>query len=247
MIKAKRIGLLIFALVSLSCFSIQAAASPSALEYEGATVIWKVGETRVWRFPAVYAVELSAMSDRFNKLHDAGFKLPDLSVLKKADKWSLCVNDQVLFTAVPEHGGVVRMNTRMIALQWMSRIYEAIGEMHAQELTPEYKLRGGYEVATSVSWYGGKFIGRKFANGERFTESHLSAAAKDLPFGTLVKVTTPSTGKSVVVRITDRFKEHKNRALDISFAAAELLGINGTGVAKANVQVIGKVDLIGGK
>jgi rare lipoprotein A len=135
----------------------------------------------------------------------------------------------------------------MIALQWMSRIYEAIGEMHAQELTPEYKLRGGYEVATSVSWYGGKFIGRKFANGEMFTESHLSAAAKDLPFGTLVKVTTPSTGKSVVVRITDRFKEHKNRALDISLAAAELLGINGTGVAKANVQVIGRVDLIGGK
>ncbi|MDR3322420.1 MAG: septal ring lytic transglycosylase RlpA family protein, partial [Synergistaceae bacterium] len=106
---------------------------------------------------------------------------------------------------------------------------------------------GSFEVDTSVSWYGGKFVGKKFANGEQFTDSHLTAAAQNLPFGTLVKVTTPATGKSVVVRITDRFKERKNRVLDISQAAADLLGIKGMGVAKARIQVIGRVDLIGGK
>jgi Lipoproteins len=40
-----------------------------------------------------------------------------------------------------------------------------------------------------------------------------------------VRVTTKDTGRSVVVRITDRFREHKNRVLDLSRAAAEILGI----------------------
>jgi rare lipoprotein A len=119
--------------------------------------------------------------------------------------------------------------------------------LHASSLTDQYKLRGGYDISTSISWYGKKFIGRKFANGERFTDTHLTAAAKTLPFGTLLKITTPATGKSVVVRVTDRFAGHRNRALDISHAAAEVLGIKGMGVAKAQVRVIGRVDAIGGK
>jgi rare lipoprotein A len=201
----------------------------------------------VWRFPNAYAAEVTSMSDKLNRLYASGFSLMDLTVAKMDGKWSLCVKNQVLFSARPEHSVAVKLRPRAMALQWMSKIYEAFGDMHAQELTAEYKLRGGYDVASSVSWYGGKFIGRKFANGERFTDSHLTAAAKSLPFGTLVKITTPSTGKSVVVRITDRFKEHKNRALDISNAAAELLGIKGVGVAKAQIKVIGRVGLIGGK
>ncbi|MDR3254089.1 MAG: septal ring lytic transglycosylase RlpA family protein [Synergistaceae bacterium] len=229
------------------CIKVDADQPPSALEYEGSSVVWSVGGTRVWRFPMAYAADVTMMSDRFNGLYGGGFKLVDLNVAKKNDKWSLCVRDQVLFSAIPEHGGVVRLNTQAMALQWMSRIYEAVGELHASELTPEYKLRGGFDVATSISWYGDKFIGKKFANGEKFTESSLTAAAQNLPFGTLVKVTTPATGKSVVVRVTDRFKEKKNRALDISHAAADLLGIKGMGVAKARIQVIGRVDLIGGK
>jgi rare lipoprotein A len=249
MIKVKNIWLLICFTVLLLSFGGEAAANsnPSELEYEGSTVIWKVGGVRVWRFPLMYAVDVSNMSEKFNKLYMNSFKLADLNVAKKNDKWSLCVGNEVLFSAIPEHGGVIKLNTQMMALQWMSKIYEAVGVMHAQELTPAYKLRGGYDIATSVSWYGNKFFGKKCANGERFTESLLSAAAKDLPFGTLVRVTTPATGKSVVVRITDRFKEHKNRALDISHAAAEVLGIKGMGVAKAQIKVIGRVDLVGGK
>ncbi|MDR1514871.1 MAG: septal ring lytic transglycosylase RlpA family protein [Synergistaceae bacterium] len=224
-----------------------ALAAPSVLEYEGATIIWKIGETRVWRFPMTYAAEVTMMSDSFNRLYDGGFSLMDLNVEKVDGLWSLRVKDKAFFAARPEHAVGVKLNTRVMALQWMSKIYEAAGEMHAQELTPEYKLRGGFDVASSVSWYGGKLIGKKFANGEKFTESHLTAAAKDLPFGTLVKITTPATGRSVVVRITDRFREHKNRVLDISNAAADLLGIKGIGVAKAQIKVIGRVGLIGGK
>ncbi|MDR1021574.1 MAG: septal ring lytic transglycosylase RlpA family protein [Synergistaceae bacterium] len=244
---AKILRMAFFLAVCALVFTGTALAAPSALEYEGSTVIWKVGDTRVWRFPMAYAVEVTMMSDKFNRLYGSGFNLTDLNVEKADGGWSLRVKDQTVFTARPEHSVGVKLSARAMALQWMSKIYEAAGEMHAQELTAEYKLNGGFDVASSVSWYGGKFIGKKFANGEKFTESHLTAAAVDLPFGTLVKVTTPATGKSVVVRITDRFKGHKNRVLDISNAAADLLGIKGAGVAKAQIRVIGKVDVIGGK
>jgi rare lipoprotein A len=247
MIGSKKICILFFSIIWAAFFVQSASASPSSLEYEGATIIWKVGETRVWRFPMTCAVDVTVMSDKFDKFYGGGFKLVDLSVAKVDDKWSLCVKDQILFTALPEHSVAVKLNTRIIALQWMSRIYEALGVMHAQQLTTEYKLRGGFEVATSVSWYGDKFVGKKFANGEEFTDGHLTAAAKDLPFDTLLKVTTPVTGRSVVVRVTDRFKEHKNRAIDISHAAAEVLGIRGMGVAKARIKVIGRVGRIGGR
>ena len=245
--RAKGLFAALFVAACALAFAQPAFTAPSVLEYEGSTVIWRIGETRVWRFPMTYAVEVTMMSDKFNRLYGSGFSLTDLNVEKADGKWSLRVKDQTLIAARPEHAVGVKLSARAMALQWMSKIYEAAGAMHAQELTAEYKLNGGFDVASSVSWYGGKFIGRKFANGERFTESHLTAAARDLPFGTLVKVTTPSTGKSVVVRITDRFKGHKNRVLDISHAAADLLGIKSIGVAKARIQVIGRVGLIGGK
>ena len=223
-------------------------AGPSVVESEGNSVVWSVGDKRVWRFPDRYAADVLEMSDKFNSMYERGFNLVDLKVEKRDNKWSLCVGKNVLFAAEPEHGGVIRLNTHMMSLMWMSKIYEAVGALHAKALTPEYRLRGGYDITGSVSWYGNdKFFGRRFANGERFTESHLTAAAKNLPFGTLVRVTTPGNGKSVVVRITDRFFEHRNRVLDLSRAAAEVLGIKSMGIAKVQVQVIGRVEAIGGK
>lgn len=223
-------------------------AYPSSLVYEGSSIVWSVGEKRIWRFPDAFAAEVEEMSDRFNGIYALGFRLPDLKVEKRNERWSLCIGRDTIFAARPEHAGVIRLNTHLMSLMWMSRVYEALGALHAKELTPAYKLRGGYDVAGSISWYGSeKFFGRRFANGERFTESHLSAAAMNLPFGTLVRITTPATGKTVVVRVTDRFREHKNRVLDISRAAAEILGIRRMGIAKAQVQVIGRVEEIGGK
>lgn len=245
--ESRRRLVLLFCTIWMFFIGGEAGAYPSTLQYEGSAVVWNIGTTTIWRFPVTSAAEVTQMSDRFNALYRKGFKLPDLHVAKKDKQWALCLRDQILFNARPEYAVSVKQNTYVMSLQWMSRLYEAIGRLHAQELTPKYKLQGGFQISSSVSWYGGKFIGRKFANGERFTEGHLSAAAKNLPFGTLVRVTTPATGKSVVVRITDRFMEHKNRALDLSHAAAEILGIKGMGVAKAKLEVIGRVDAIGGK
>ena len=247
----KKTGSFIFFLMLTICGSLflhgEARANPSELEYEGTSVIWKVGDTRIWRFPVQFEEEVAALSDRFNAFYSKGFKIEDIKATKAAGYWELRIGKERLFTPKPEHAGVIKLNPQAISLFCLSRVYEAVGDLSAHDLTSVHKLRGSYSVSGTVSWYGGSnMYGRKFANGERFEEGHLIAAAKSLPFGTLVRITTPKTGKSVVVRITDRFREHRNRVLDISKSAAEILGIKSMGIAKVNVQVIGRVSKIGG-
>ena len=89
-----------------------------------------------------------------------------------------------------------------------------------------------------ASWYGGKFQGRPTASGEIFDTNKLTAAHKRLPFGTWVKVTNLTNGKSVVVRINDRGPFVKGRIIDLSRAAAEQIEMLGSGVAKVGISVI---------
>ncbi|MGE0053057.1 MAG: septal ring lytic transglycosylase RlpA family protein [Hyphomicrobium sp.] len=86
-----------------------------------------------------------------------------------------------------------------------------------------------------ASWYGGKFHGRKTANGERFNQNALTAAHRSLPFGTRVRVTNTSNGNTVVVRINDRGPFVGGRIIDLSRAAASSIGINGVGRVKLTV------------
>ncbi len=90
-----------------------------------------------------------------------------------------------------------------------------------------------------ASWYGGKFHGRKTASGERFNKRALTAAHRQLRFGTKVRVTNLSNGKSVIVRINDRgpFGKRK-RIIDLSEAAAEAIGMKQSGVAKVRLDVL---------
>lgn len=228
-------------------FACPAHAWPSTVQREKNTVVWKFGDVLVWRFPAGEETVVRAMSDRFNAAYRKGFQLAGLRVRKHDGKWTLYAGSTALLSAKKEHARGSGTAPRTIGVTWLTRLYDAVGRMHVAPLGERYKLKGRYALTSRVSWYGGKFVGRKCANGEIFTETHMSAAAKNLPFGTLVRVTVPSTKKSVVVRVTDRFSEHKGRALDISSSAADLLGIKRAGVANAQIQVIGRVDKIGGR
>lgn len=77
------------------------------------------------------------------------------------------------------------------------------------------------------------------ANGERFNPNALTAAHKSLPFNSRVKVTNPSNGKSVVVRINDRGPYVAGRCLDLSRAAMAAIGGTSAGVITVNWEVIG--------
>ena len=81
----------------------------------------------------------------------------------------------------------------------------------------------------TASWYGSDFHGKKTANGERFNMYAMTAAHKTLPLSSYAEVTNLKNHRSVIVRINDRGPYHGKRALDLSYAAAKVLGIRGTG------------------
>lgn len=219
-------------------------AYPSVLSESNGVISWSVYDTLIWRFPESSKNDVEEMSARFNALIKKSFAISDLRVAKSKNTFTLMINNTSLLTAGREHARGSGTEPRVIALTWLSRLYDALGAAKADPLTDRHKLRGQYELDSKVSWYGGRFIGRKCANGEIFTDTHLCAAAKSLPFGTLVRITVPSTKRSVVIRVTDRFAEHKGRVLDVSTAAADLLGIKKAGVANVNIQVIGRVGKV---
>ncbi len=80
------------------------------------------------------------------------------------------------------------------------------------------------------------------ANGERYNPSGMTAAHRTLPFGTRVRVTSPSTGRSVVVRINDRGPFIGGRIIDLSVGAARAIGLTNTGVGTVRMEVVGGGD-----
>jgi rare lipoprotein A len=80
--------------------------------------------------------------------------------------------------------------------------------------------------------------GTQTANGEKFDTHELTAAHRTLPFGTRLRVTNVATGKSVTVRVNDRGPFIPGRVVDVSYAAAETLGMVDGGVAKVKLDVV---------
>jgi len=80
--------------------------------------------------------------------------------------------------------------------------------------------------------------GTKTASGEKFDTNDLTAAHPTLPFGTKLRVTNTHTGKSVTVRVNDRGPYVPGRVVDVSYAAAESLGMVGRGVAPVKLDVV---------
>lgn len=89
-----------------------------------------------------------------------------------------------------------------------------------------------------ASWYGPGYHGKRTASGEKFDQDALTAAHPNWAFGTKVRVTLLSTGKSVVVRVNDRFPEYKKRAIDLSRGAARAIGLIGPGTGRVRLEVI---------
>lgn len=87
-----------------------------------------------------------------------------------------------------------------------------------------------------ASYYAGKFLGRKTANGETFKKNKLTAAHKTLPFGTKVKVKNLRNGKTVKVKINDRGPFVKGRDIDLSWKAAKKLGMIKDGVVPVELS-----------
>jgi rare lipoprotein A len=96
----------------------------------------------------------------------------------------------------------------------------------------------GYDKTGVASYYGAKHQGKRTASGERFDKNSLTAAHRQLPFGTRVKVTNLNNNRSCVVRINDRGPHTRGRLIDLSHEAAERLGMLKNGTARVRVQAL---------
>jgi rare lipoprotein A len=89
-----------------------------------------------------------------------------------------------------------------------------------------------------ASYYQDAFHGNLTASGERYDKHRLTAAHRQYPYGTSVRVTNLSNGKSVVVRINDRGPYENDRIIDVSGYAADVLDLVEMGIAKVRVEVV---------
>jgi rare lipoprotein A len=80
--------------------------------------------------------------------------------------------------------------------------------------------------------------GTKTASGEKFNTMEMTAAHPTLPFGTKLRVTNVASGQSVTVRVNDRGPFIRGRVVDVSYSAADALGMVGKGVAKVKLDVV---------
>ena len=94
-----------------------------------------------------------------------------------------------------------------------------------------------YQVG-KASWYGKSFHGKTTASGEPYDMFQFTAAHRQLPLGTLVKVTNLDNGRSVVVRVNDRGPVPQSRIIDLSYGAARMLGIPGHGIEPVRLDIV---------
>jgi rare lipoprotein A len=115
---------------------------------------------------------------------------------------------------------------------------------HAQSVTPNREpspeaKHWSDRIHGIASWYGGVFNGRKTASGEIYDMYAMTACHPSLPFGSIVRVVNRTNHRSVVVRITDRGDlVEEGRVIDLSYGAAEKLGMTWGGLAKVDLQVL---------
>ena len=114
-----------------------------------------------------------------------------------------------------------------------ARPYEVLGRSYM----PHTQLKP-FRQKGIASWYGKKYHGRKTASGEIYDMFAMSAAHTVLPIPSFLRVTNPANGKQVVVRLNDRGPFHRERIVDLSYAAAHRLGLIGKGSGEVEIEQI---------
>lgn len=119
-------------------------------------------------------------------------------------------------------------------------------QVHESRRPPQQEVRetarpryeAGQTWKTRVSWYGEGFEGRRTASGELFDHDMVSAAHRELPFGTWLQVVNRDNGKTLEVRVNDRGPFKQGRDLDLSKEAARRLGFLDSGTARVEVRIL---------
>lgn len=117
--------------------------------------------------------------------------------------------------------------------RFANKPYVVLGKSYVPNTSLQpYKTRG------IASWYGKKFHGQKTSIGEPYDMFSMTAAHPTLAIPSYVRVSSPDSGKSVIVRVTDRGPFHSDRVIDLSYAAAHKLGFINNGSGPVEVESI---------
>src|SRR3990167_5593222 len=114
----------------------------------------------------------------------------------------------------------------------------ATGCAQAVRTAPPPPIDVGWEETGNASWYGHPYHGRRTASGEVYDMAQMTAAHRTLPFGAWILVENRLNARTTEVRVTDRGPFVGDRILDLSAAAARVLGAIGPGVIPVRLRVI---------
>jgi rare lipoprotein A len=108
------------------------------------------------------------------------------------------------------------------------------------ELLRNYEGKRPVRVLSGkATYYANSLAGRKTASGQVYDPKRFTAAHRKLPFGTVIRVIRKDTNQYVYVRVTDRGPfAGGNRIIDLSYIAAERLGMLRMGVAPVRLEVL---------
>jgi rare lipoprotein A len=158
----------------------------------------------------------------------------------------------------------LRLGYRFAVIMFLFAVLGCAGRMPSPQPPPPgepgypkpYKVLGkwyqplphseGFRQNGVASWYGREFHGKKTSNGEFYDMHAMTAAHKTLPLGTYVRVHNLENNRSTVVRINDRGPFVHGRIIDLSYAAADDIGIVDSGTARVEVVALGKAVSAGG-
>ena len=175
--------------------------------------------------------------------------LEKLTPTRKGASNIATINEKVIFFVDDQTAERTNMATPLLTLAWVNNIRKAVGLKEIPRVLSPIASRGfsgrsnrnvvNLAKNTGIaSWYGGKFHGRRCANGSIYNMYQMTAAHKKLPFGTQVKVTNLRNNKSCIVKITDRGPFIHGRIIDLSKAAAKKIGMLGSGTAQVKIEIM---------
>ena len=172
----------------------------------------------------------------------------DVAVAQTAEGlYTINVGPSVVTTVDAKTAEYQGLQPQVLAELWKQKLRVALGEKpptalatavsnQVSGLAQSVQQQGVKLAEGMASWYGPGFHGRRCADGSRFDMHGLTAAHRTLPFGTKLRVVNMRTGKSCVVRVTDRGPFSGHRILDLSKGAAAAIGMLSSGVAKVRLE-----------
>ena len=181
----------------------------------------------------------SAIASALNRAHRKGALRSDaIMPARRHGQYVILAGREPLVAIDKKLVAAERTPPALLVLKWLDRFRQALGGVPFTAGASRGAVLFAGTRFGHASWYGPGFNGRRAADGERFNQNAMTAAHKTLPFGTLLLVTNLRNHHSAIVRVTDRGPYVAGRMLDLSSAAADAIGMKGSGVANVRIDVL---------